>query len=322
LFICLVANLKMISYFFVLNVLFVTLNFDKPLPMPNVSSQLIQSLILLLDDPDERIHMNVSEKLVSLGDEVISYLESYLETTIEESTISKVNLILSRLYVKRYEETWTSWVNDPHNNLGDLLLLMSNIFGMSEKENNEIQNYIQVLRKKIWLECNQFLTPLEQINVFINVLFKQQHIKDFKLLFKPEHSKFYLINEVVKRQLGSELIIAILYQMYFELFDIPVHIVEVYPGKYYCAYISDMAQNNQKILCFLHASLGEVYSYQDVSKSLGLIHKNINDIKLLSHADIAWCVLKHLETLFDKEGDHFNKAKVIDLIELGFGSQS
>lgn len=263
-------------------------------------SKEIIKLVSLLEDPDEEVYQTVANSIIELKGDAIPYLEDLLESSTDTLTVNRASALLAKLHFMDIERAFSTWLDNEQLPLPNLLTLLLKIRN-PHADIAQTEAYLLKLRKSIWLECNQFLTPLEQINVFIDILFKKQHIKDYKLLFKPESYRFYFIDEITTRQLGSELLICILYYMYFELFEIPVKIVEIFPNKYYCAYVSPMAENQQQILCFIHPGYGEVYSYEDLNESLKLLNADVSQITILTKKDVVRRLLERIVLLMTKE---------------------
>lgn len=275
----------------------------------------IKSLVSLLDDPDGDVYNSVVGAIMELGEGAVPYLECLIEETIDELTVSRATAMLSKLYFNRVLAAFKAWVAAGASDLTAGLLLLARL-NNKDCDTEKLSQVLLQIRRQIWLECNQFLTPLEQINVFLNIMFKQRNIKDFRLLFKPEASKYFSLETVLQRNTGSELLIGALYQVYFDVFEIPVRLFEVFPNKFYAAYISELAENKDRILCFIHPSYGEVFSYEDMQESLKVLKSDLKNIRSLSSTDIIKCLLENIALQYAREQQLIQAHQASELLKL------
>lgn len=275
----------------------------------------IKSLVSLLDDPDGDVYNSVVSAIMELGEDAVPYLEGLMEETIDELTVSRATAVLSKLYFNRVLAAFRGWVAAGASDLSTGLLLLARLHN-KDCDTEMLSRDMLRIRRQIWLECNQFLTPLEQINVFLNILFKQRNIKDFRLLFKPEASKYFSLETVLLRNVGSELLIGALYQVYFDVFEIPVRLFEVFPNKFYAAYLSDLAENKDRILCFIYPSYGEVFSYEDMQESLRVLKSDLGNIRKLSSLDIMKSLLENIALQYAREHNVLQAHQVNELLKL------
>lgn len=260
----------------------------------------IKNLVKLLDDPDSEVYHSVVDAILEHQLDAMPYLENVLETSLDDLIVARATALLSKIKFNQIALEFDVWLQEGAKDLSEVLLILSK-FDNSDSDISRLSQELVKIRKQIWLEYNQFLTPLEQINVFLNVLYKHRNFKDFRLQFEPEASKFYFLNTLFECNIGSELIISILYQIYFDVFDIPVKIYEVFPNKYYTAYISDLADNHQSILCFVQTSYGEVFSYDEMKESLQVLKSDIDNIQVLNTKSMIRRLLDNIALQYAKE---------------------
>ena len=71
----------------------------------------VSALFLLIDDPDEDVYNAVSEKIVSLGKEIIPNLEHLWETISDEDTQDRIEMLIHRLHLRELTEEFIEWQN-------------------------------------------------------------------------------------------------------------------------------------------------------------------------------------------------------------------
>ena len=77
----------------------------------------IAALLHLLDDPDQEVFEAVSEKIVDYGKPIIPNLEHLWETTPEEHTQERIELLIHRLHYRDLTEDFRQWNISGHHDL-------------------------------------------------------------------------------------------------------------------------------------------------------------------------------------------------------------
>jgi regulator of sirC expression with transglutaminase-like and TPR domain len=130
----------------------------------------------------------------------------------------------------------------------------------------------------VWLELNNYLTPLEQVNVFNSILYNYYKLQGHELT--EREPKYFFINQVLESRQGNSFSLGVLYLALCELLDIPIFAVEV-PRQFIFAYIDTLyhffspeTDGVQQIQFFIDPLNGMVYTQKDVDTYL----KKINAI--------------------------------------------
>jgi hypothetical protein len=132
------------------------------------------------------------------------------------------------------------------------------------------------MRRNIWLELNNYLTPLEQVNVFNSILYNYYKLQGHELTERDP--KFFFINQVLESKQGNSYSIGVLYLALCELLDIPIFAVNV-PRQFVFAYIDTLhhffspdTEGVQQIQFFVDPISGVVYTLKDVETYLKKIN--------------------------------------------------
>ncbi len=227
----------------------------------------INGLLGLLDDPDEDIYLAVAEKIIALGREIIPRLESVWETTRETEIQERIETLIHRVYFKDLQQDFLDWADSEHPELlqGAILLSRYHFPGLNEAE--VIAGFDQY-RKSVWLELNNFMSPLEQVHVINSILYRHYHIQGHELAErKPVH---FFISSLLDTHQGNTYAIGILYLSLCELLDIPIFAVDV-PRQFIFAYIDTVhnyifpdKEGIPQIQFYLDPSTGVLFNHQDV----------------------------------------------------------
>lgn len=226
----------------------------------------ISALLHLIDDPDEEVFDAVSEKIVGYGKPIIPNLEHLWETTPDEGIQERIELLIHRLHYRDLSEDFRQWNVSGHHDLllGSLLVCK---FQYPELTTTPVLQEIEKIRRNIWLELNNYLTPLEQINIVTSILYSYYGLKGNEVNYKEPNE--FLLHKTLEAKRGNQISNGILYLLLCELLDIPVRAINI-PRQCIIAYFKPgYSQENlpdplSKIEFFIDPTSGQVFSHQDV----------------------------------------------------------
>lgn len=153
--------------------------------MPNASE--ITALFQLIDDPDEEVFNTISDRLLDYGSPIIPDLEHLWENTLDETTLERIEKMIYELRLHDLKEAFTEWKSKPAPSLLEGALLVTK-FQYPELATDTLRHQLEKIRRNIWLELNNYLTPLEQANVIKNILYNYYQIKGLKLIMTNQMS--------------------------------------------------------------------------------------------------------------------------------------
>ena len=154
----------------------------------------IAALYTLIDDPDEEVFGVVSDRIVNYGTPIIPTLEHWWETTPNEQVHNRIENLIHRLQLRDLRRNFTDWKHSPRPELFTGALLCAT-FHFPELASAPVIADLEKLRRNIWFELNNYLTPLEQVNVFHNILYGYYGLRSIpRDECKPEH---FLINKII-----------------------------------------------------------------------------------------------------------------------------
>jgi regulator of sirC expression with transglutaminase-like and TPR domain len=226
----------------------------------------ISALFTLIDDPDEEVFGAVSEKIIDYGKHIIPSLEHLWETIPDENTQHRIEMLIHRLHYRDLAEDFRQWNVGGHH---DLLLgaLLTCKFQYPDLSTAPVLQEVEKIRRNIWLELNNYLTPLEQINIITSILYSYFGLKGGETNYE-ELNEFFL-HKVLESKRGNQVSNGILYLVLAELLDIPVKAIRI-PKQFVLAYFkpgysSESPENMQdKIEFYIDPISGQVFTQKDV----------------------------------------------------------
>lgn len=235
----------------------------------------INALLHLLDDPDQEVFDTVADRLVHLGKEIIPSLESIWENTLNEAIQERIEWLIHRVHLQDLLTKMKEWAAQPDDLLKGALLVDK--YQYPELGEEQVFKSIEKLKRNIWLELNNYLTPVEQINVMNGMLYSYFGIKGIEITDKQYRQKnYFFLHQLIESRKGSPIIIGILYQYLCEKLDIPVRAVQI-PQQYVLAYFEMedapwlYARNTSlqsRIQFFIDPGQGQIYSHKDIETYL------------------------------------------------------
>ena len=122
----------------------------------------ISALINLLDDPDETIFSQVSQELLSFGDQVVSELEDAWENSFNEILQLRIESIIHQIQFQEVKNRLTDWKNGESHSLLEAAIILTH-YQYSELDEKAIRQTVDNLYKQCWLEMNPDYTALEKV---------------------------------------------------------------------------------------------------------------------------------------------------------------
>jgi regulator of sirC expression with transglutaminase-like and TPR domain len=283
-------------------------------------SKEISALFTLIDDPDEEVFGAVSEKIVEYGKTIIPNLEHLWETTPNEQIQERIELIIHKLHYTDLAEDFRQWNISGHHDLLIGTLLVSK-FQYPELSTSPVLLEVEKMRRNIWLELNNYLTPLEQIRIVTGILYSYYNLKGAEVSYNEVNE--FLIHKVIESKRGNQVSNGILYLIICELLDIPVKAIGV-PKQFVLAYLKPgySSESNEDYLSqiefFIDPSNGMVFTHKDVQAyfkriSVPPVHAYF---KPLSSKRVVQHLLEEAAKCFDNEKDYYKKEELMKLAAL------
>ncbi len=284
------------------------------------TSKEISALFTLIDDPDEEVFGAVSNKIVDYGKNIIPNLEHLWETTPNEAVQNRIELLIHRLHYRDLTEDFRQWSISGHHDLMLGAMLVAKFLYPEVSTTNVLQE-IEKVRRNIWLELNNYLTPLEQVNIVTSILYSYYGLKGNEINYK-EPSEF-LLHKTLEAKRGNQVSNGILYLILCELLDIPVRAVRI-PKQFIIAYFkpgySDehLPNPEQKIEFYIDPTSGQVFTHQDVEGYFRRISMPPVDtyFKPQKNKKVIQLLLEDFGRCFTSDKEAHKKTEITALIRL------
>lgn len=280
----------------------------------------ISALLHLIDDPDDEVFGVVTSKIIQYGRNIIPNLEHLWENTPNEEIQERIEIIIHRLHYSDLSEDFRQWGLAGHHDLMIAALLASK-FQYPELSTAPIIHEIEKLRRNIWLELNNYLTPLEQIRIVTGILYGYYGLKGSETAYTDVND--FLMHRALQTKKGNQISNGILYLVLCDLLDIPVKAISV-PKQFVLAYFKPGYSNEQedqflaKIEFFIDPTTGQVFTHKDIEHYFKRISvpPTYSYFKPLSNKKVIQFLLEEMSKCFEEEKNAYKKVELMGLVNL------
>ncbi len=226
----------------------------------------IDALVKLLDDPDEEIYQHVQERLLSYGSEVITYLESAWEQSLDTLLHERIEHIVHTIQFNNVKEDLNLWYQ---SGAFDLLqgALVINRYQYPDLDEQSIIYQIEDIKREIWVNMQYEMSSIEKIKLINHVFYNQYGFSgNTKNHHDPQNS---YLNQVLDSKKGNQISLAIIYATLAQKLDIPVYGVNL-PQHFILGYIDESnAEKEYGVLFYINAfNKGAIFGKHDVDQFL------------------------------------------------------
>ncbi|WDF77261.1 transglutaminase-like domain-containing protein [Mucilaginibacter sp. KACC 22773] len=274
----------------------------------------VNSLIRLLDDPDNEIYDHVHEKLLGYGSEVIAYLETAFEQAFDAVQQERIANLVHEIQFGSLKTDLQLW---HQSGAFDLLqgILIINRYQYPDLDEQRVINQVESIKRDIWIQMMNEASPKEQIklinHVFYNIYGFSGNTSNH---LDPQNS---YLSQVLETKKGNQISLAIIYSIIAQKLDIPVYGVNL-PQHFILAYVDESMETNFEggILFYINAfNKGFIFGRRDVDMFLKQLNLKFDKqfYEPCSNTDIIKRVIRNLISAYENLGA---AEKVVELNEL------
>jgi regulator of sirC expression with transglutaminase-like and TPR domain len=283
----------------------------------------ISALFKLIDDPDEEVFNTIADRLLNYGTPIIPDLEHLWENTLDEATLERIEIMIYKLRLQDLKEAFIEWKSKPDPSLFEGALLVTK-FQFPELAIDSLRHQMEKIRRNIWLELNNYLTPLEQANVIRNILFSYYQIKGVEVNYeKPEE---FLISAPLQSKKGNAIANTLLYAELCQQLEIQAQFINIPKQCIIAFYASDwdpeeIVPNPQEFIQFyVEGTTGNAFSQKDLDQYMirsniepkNSYYKTLSNVKIIKKHLLEFAKCFNSPTLQYKQKDLTDLADLLD----------
>ena len=285
-----------------------------------INDQEIKALISLLDDPDEFIYTEVKNKIKSLGNETIPFLEEYWESNpMNHESQERIEDLIQQIQFEATYGNLKKWLakEEPDLLRGAILI---NQFQYPDMDPKAVIDVIEKIKRDIWLEITPNLTSFEIIKVINKVIFDTYEFSGNKKNYHSPHSSF--LSNVIETKKGNPLSLGIIYLLATQDLGLPIFGVNL-PSHFVLCYLDEMETNihltemeTDDVLIYINPfSKGTLFDKHEIDSFLDQlkIPKKESFYSPCTNKDIVRRMVNNLIFSYEKSG-YNDKAEVMKTI--------
>lgn len=269
----------------------------------------IKALVSLLDDEDKEIATHVEEKILSMGEVIIPFLESEWESTFDPSVQRKIEDLIHTVQYKSLVEKLKDWKEKESDNLLRGMWLVAT-YQYPDLEYKKIKKDIDKIYYEAWLSHRTYASPFDQVRNLNNVIFTKMNFSaNTQNFHSPGNS---MINIVMESRRGNPIALCIIYMMVAHRLRMPVFGVNL-PNLFVLTYKSEETQ------FYINAyNKGLVFSKADIDNYISQLKIQTSEkfYQPCSNIEIIQRVLRNLIVAFEKLNEAEKANEVKDLLKI------
>jgi len=279
----------------------------------------IAALIALLDDNDQEVFDHVSARLIALGPMVIEKLEDAYTTIPNPVMQERIEELIHHIQFLRVEQDLQIWAANDNNELLKGLLIVTR-HQYPELDEDKLLKTISRIQKDIWIGINNYLSPLEQMNVVNQTLFS--HYQFLGLNNDDDEMRYMYLNIVVDAFKGNHFSIGLLYLSLCQQLDLPVygvclssHFILARTREFISDFDDREAAKNEVLFYINPYNKGLAFSEKEINIFLNKIGAQPND-KYFAPASNKQVLLEYVQYLIQLIKKPADQYKADDLRRL------
>ncbi len=256
----------------------------------------IKALVSLLGDDDKEILSHVEQKIISLGDTAIPFLESEWENNFNPEVQKRIEDLIHQLQFENLKRRLRNWKEEGGEDLLEGMWLIAT-YQYPDLDFEKLKKEIEQIYYETWLELKNDIHPFDQVRIINDVLFnKLKFGANTKNFHAPANS---MINIVLESKKGNPITLCVIYMLVAQKLKLPVYGVNL-PNLFVLTYKSDQAQ------FYINAfNKGLIFSKADIDNYIA--HLNLSKLDIFynacSNLDIVRRVLRNLIISFERLGE-------------------
>lgn len=268
----------------------------------------LKALVSLLDEQDADILSQVEEKILSLGENVIPFLENQWENSLDPLIQKRIEDLIHHLQFEGLKDKLREWKEGGQDLLEGMYLLAT--YQYPDLELEKLRGDLEQIYYEAWLEFKTDAHPFDQVKILNSVLFnKLRFSANTKNFHAPGNSMF---NIVLESRRGNPISLCVLYMLVGQKLKMPVYGVNL-PNLFILTY------KTEEIQFYINAfNKGLIFSKADIDNYLSHLNQVPADIfyQPCSPLDIILRVLRNLVVSFENLGEHGKADDVKQLLRV------
>ncbi|TLU99065.1 transglutaminase-like domain-containing protein [Dyadobacter luticola] len=256
----------------------------------------IKALISLLDDEDHEVSQHVEGKILSLGGNVIPFLETEWEESFNPIVQRKIEELIHELQLSIMIERLQAWKNGGGLDLLEGLWIIAT-YHYPDLSMEKLRTSIEQLYYDIWIQFQEEMNAVDQVKRINSIFFGTMNFAaNTKNFHSPSNS---MINVVLESRRGNPITLCVIYLLIARKLGMPVYGVNL-PNLFVLTYKSDKTQFYINVF-----NRGIIFSKTDIDHYIAQLNIKSKDIfyQPCTNLEIVQRVLRNLILSYEKTSE-------------------
>ena len=266
----------------------------------------IKALISLLDDDDHEVSQHVEGKILSLGGNVIPFLETEWEQSFNPTIQRKIEELIHELQLSIMIERLQAWKNGGALDLLEGMWILAT-YHYPDLSIEKLKTTVDQLYYDIWIQFQEEMNAVDQIKRINSIFFGAMNFAaNTKNFHSPSNS---MINVVLETKRGNPPTLCAIYLLIARKLGMPVYGVNL-PNLFVLTYKSDKTQFYINVF-----NRGIIFSKTDIDHYIAQLNIKPKDIfyQPCTNLEIVQRLLRNLILSYEKTGEQ-ERSKEIEKI--------
>jgi regulator of sirC expression with transglutaminase-like and TPR domain len=269
----------------------------------------IKALVSLLDDEDSEVFHHIENKILSIGDIMIPYLENEWEKNFNPLVQRRIEDLIHNLQFNSLQQKLKYWKDYEQDDLLKGMCLVAQ-YQYPDLDIRKVKESIEKVHYEAWLGHRPYSSPSEQVRNLNYIIFH-------KLSFSSNTQNFHapgnsMLNVVLESHRGNPITLCVIYMLVAQKLNMPVFGVNL-PNLFVLTYKSEDTQFYINVF-----NKGLMFSRTDIDDYLQKLKLEPKDMfyQPCLHKEILQRVLRNLILSFEKLGEPEKEEEVKKLLDV------
>jgi len=275
----------------------------------DINENELKALVSLLDDSDQEVKEHVRDKIISLGNQVIPFLEQTWENSFNPDIQKEIEDLVHELQFSLLKERLIQWKQSAEQDLLTGLWII-NTYQYPDLDFDQLNATMHQIYFDVWTSFKNEEPPYDKIRTINSVLFNDlKFAANTKNFHSPGNS---MLSNVLDSKRGNPISLCAVYLLVARKLGLPVYGVNL-PNLFVLTYKSET------LTVYINAfNKGLIFSRQDIHNYLEHLKLEPRDefFEPCPNMVIIKRTLRNLIYAFDKIGELDKKNEVQELLDI------
>lgn len=275
----------------------------------DINENELKALVSLLDDTDKEVKEHVRDRIISLGNQIIPFLEQTWENSFNPDIQKEIEDLVHELQFSLLKERLNDWKQSSEQDLLTGLWII-NTYQYPDLDFDQLNATMHQIYFEVWTSFKNEAPPYEKIRTINSVLFNDlKFAANTKNFHSPGNS---MLSNVLDSKRGNPISLCAVYLLVARKLGLPIYGVNL-PNLFVLTYKSD------NLTVYINAfNKGLIFSRQDIHNYLEHLKLEPKDefFEPCQNVVIIKRTLRNLIYAFDKIGELDKKDEVQELFDI------